>query len=139
MSNEFIKWSTIYSVGVEKIDKQHKYLTEVINKLFNAFSEGKAETIIPEIITELSDYTHFHFKTEEEIFEQYQFPEKEAHILKHQEFIDNVGKWSEEIDQKKKDVHYDMMNYLKNWLLEHIQQDDKLYGKFLADNNIQIQ
>ncbi len=137
MSNEFIRWNDLYSLGIEKIDNQHKKLIEIINKIFDFLSEEKAEVIIPEIIKELKDYTQYHFKTEEDLFEQYDYPDTEDHRLKHQEFIDMIGKWSNEI-KNNKNILYEMMNFLRKWLLEHILHDDRAYGKFFKDNNIQI-
>ncbi len=137
MKSEFIKWNdNLYSVGFEKIDNQHKKLIAVINKLFNSFSEGKAEEIIQEIIQELTDYTQYHFKTEEDIFEKINYPDKEKHINEHQDFVKQISIWKNKIEKDEKDVHYDLLNFLKNWLIKHIQKEDKAYEKFFKQNNI---
>ena len=138
MSKDFISWNEIYSLGIEKIDNQHKKLIEIINKLFDSFSEGKAEDIIPEIIKELTEYTQYHFKTEEELFEKYNYPEKESHTGRHNEFINNVKDWKEKLNNNNKELPYELMEYLKKWMLQHILKEDKDYGKFFKEKNITV-
>lgn len=138
MGNEFIKWNNIYSLGTEKIDIQHKKLIDIINKLFNAFSEGNADTIISEILNELTDYTQYHFKTEEEIFEKYNYPEKENHKNSHEEFVQKVTHWKTENSENDTNLPYELMEYLKKWLLEHILKEDKNYSKYFADKKISL-
>ncbi len=133
MNKEFITWSDIYSVNIEEIDKQHKQLIDIINKLFNAFSEGTAEAIIPEIIEELTDYTQSHFKTEEELFIKYNYPDTKKHKDKHSEFINKVGIWTKNYNNNLSNIPYEMMDYLKKWLLQHILEEDKSYSKFLIE------
>ncbi len=138
MADKLVTWSDIYSIGSEKIDNQHKKLIDLINTLFNSFSEGNAEKIIPDIIKELTEYSHYHFKTEEDLFEKYNYAEKEEHIQKHKEFIEQIDKWKDKMLHKDKNLHYELMNYLKKWLLEHIKGDDFKYRDFFKKNNITI-
>ncbi len=133
MSKEFITWSEIYSVNIEEIDKQHKQLIDIINKLFNAFSEGTAEAIIPEIIEELTDYTQSHFKTEEELFVKYNYPDTKKHKDEHSEFINKVEIWTKNYNNNLSNIPYELMDYLKKWLLQHILKEDKAYSKFLNE------
>ncbi len=139
MSVDFIKWNdNIYSVGNDVIDNEHKELIQIINKLFNAFSEGKAEDIVPEIIKELSNYTQNHFKTEEDLFETHNYPDKDVHIAKHQDFINQIEIWKNKIKQGEKNIHYELMDFLKTWITEHIQKDDRSYNTYFKEKNIRI-
>ncbi len=133
MDKEFITWSDIYSVNIEEIDKQHKQLIDIINKLFNAFSEGKAEKIIPEILKELTDYTNYHFKTEEELFEKYNYPDTKVHKDRHSECVNQIEIWKEKYQKDITNIPYELMDYLKKWLLQHILKEDKSYSKFLIE------
>ncbi|MCD6556216.1 MAG: hemerythrin [Bacteroidetes bacterium] len=138
MSKKLVTWSEIYSVGIKIIDEQHERLIDLINILFNSFSEGNAENIIPEIIKELKEYTEYHFKTEENLFEKYNYPDKENHIQKHKDFIQQVDNWKDKMLHNDENLHYELMNYLKKWLTEHITGDDFKYKLFFKENNIKI-
>ncbi len=131
---DFIKWNEIYSVGISEIDDQHKKLIDIINKLFKGFSEGKADEIIPDIINELINYTEYHFKTEEDLFNKYNLPEKEKHIQSHKQFVEKIKTWKDNINEKE--LPYELMDYLKNWLVNHIMKEDKQYSSFFEGKDI---
>ncbi|MCF6365328.1 MAG: bacteriohemerythrin [Bacteroidales bacterium] len=138
MSKILIKWDKSYSLGIDLIDKQHKKLTDIINKLFSSFSEGKAEELIPTVINELTEYTIYHFKTEEELFDKYNYPGKENHVSGHNSFIEQVNNWKIKLKNNDENVHYECISYLKSWLIEHIQGSDVSYSNFFKENNIKI-
>ena len=138
MATKLITWNQSYSVGIDKIDNQHKILVEIINKLFESFSNGKAESIVSDIILELVEYTEYHFKLEEDLFEEYNYPEKDDHILKHKQFVGQVFEWKNRLSKGDSNIHYELINYLKTWLLEHIQGDDISYSQYFKENNVTL-
>jgi len=138
MEKKLIIWDDYYSVGYEVIDKQHKMLVEMINELYSSFISGKAQEKAPEIVNEMIKYTDYHFKTEEKFFDKYDYPETKEHKLIHKSFVDKVVEVKEGLDSKKVTVSYDIMNFLRKWLLEHILQEDKKYQSFFKDNDINL-
>ncbi len=136
MATKLITWDLSYSVGIDKIDNQHKKLVEIINVLFESFSNGKAERIVSDVIHELVEYTEYHFKIEEDLFTEHNYPDKEDHILKHKQFVDQVIEWKTKLSEGDNNVHYELINYLKTWLLEHIKGDDVSYSQYFKENNI---
>ncbi|SFB35575.1 bacteriohemerythrin [Clostridium frigidicarnis] len=126
-----IKWKDEYSVGVEKIDEQHKHLFEIANKvhevLNNDFYTDKYDKIV-EILKELEDYTVFHFNDEEEYMKQIGYKKFFTHKIEHEEFVQKI----KNVDLGKIDCNQDkylleIMNFIVNWLVNHILQKDKLY------------
>ena len=126
-----IKWKDEYSVGVEKIDEQHKHLFEIANKvhevLNNDFYTDKYDKIV-EILKELEEYTVFHFNDEEEYMKQIGYKKFFTHKIEHEEFVQkikNVDLGKVDCDQDK--YLLDIMNFIVNWLVNHILEKDKLY------------
>lgn len=126
-----IKWKDEYSVGVEKIDEQHKHLFEIANKvhevLNNDFYTDKYDKIV-EILKELEDYTVFHFNDEEEYMKQIGYKKFFTHKIEHEEFVQKI----KNVDLGKVDCNQDkylldIMNFIVNWLVNHILEKDKLY------------
>ena len=138
MKKELITWDDYYSVGYDLIDKQHKKLVEMINELYSAFISGNAQEKAPEIVNEMIKYTDYHFKTEEAFFEKYNYPEIDVHKAIHKSFVDKVLEVQEGLESKKVTVSYDIMNFLRKWLLEHILQEDKKFGSFFKDRDIKL-
>ncbi len=59
-----IEWNDKYSVGVIRIDEEHKKLIGIINKatVTNKFNKEPSEVLV--ILDEMSDYAANHFLTE---------------------------------------------------------------------------
>ena len=87
---ELISWTDEMSVNINEIDEQHKKLIELINNLFNAMLEGKAQDIINKTIDELINYANYHFSTEENYFEKHNYPGFHSHKIQHSFYKDEI-------------------------------------------------
>lgn len=122
-----------YKIGVEHIDEQHKKLFELADKAYmllnDEFTIDKYDRIV-EILNELKDYTIFHFKSEEEYMESINYKRMFTQKIEHNRFV----KALEEIDLTHVDQNQDeslvkMLEFLNQWLTEHILKNDKLIGQ----------
>lgn len=132
----FFEWKDNYSVGIKEIDDQHKKLFEIVNQLYNAFQYNTQNEEMMEILENLASYTKYHFKTEENLFTKYNYGQQKEHIALHEEFVDKVKKWIDANKAGKTSITYEIMNFLRNWLVNHIQDEDKKYLAFFQDKNI---
>ena len=128
MSRSFILWKASYSVGVEHIDNQHKKLLEILNNLYESFTDRSIGKKMETIFEDLFDYTNYHFNTEEELFKKANYPKQEEHIEEHQEFIQKLNKFKSELKEGDYDLTIQLMNFLKNWLVNHISISDQDYA-----------
>ncbi len=129
MKNEFIKWNDIYSVDDDYIDTETKKFISIINKLFNAFSEGNADSVTKVIIKELEVYSKNHFDIEEKYLKKNNFPKIIPHIISHSEFKSKIQDFDQQINSGKKNIHYEIIAYLKSWFNDHIIGEDVEFGK----------
>jgi len=51
--------------------------------MYNAMKAGKGKEALSTVLTELVDYTSYHFETEEQMLLQYGYAEYEAHKVMH--------------------------------------------------------
>ncbi len=137
MSIKLIEWTEKFSVGFEDIDKQHKKLIELINKMFEKFLSNQAEEIVKEILDELIEYTQYHFDLEEKYFYLYKYPKAEEHTKIHQNFVAKVLEVKKDLLKNKDDVKYEIYNFLKEWLSDHILGADMEYSKFFKANKLE--
>ncbi|MCG8409899.1 MAG: bacteriohemerythrin [Bacteroidales bacterium] len=128
---ELIKWTDAYSVGIKEIDNQHKGLVTIINDLFGYMSKGKAKNNLGEIFDHLTDYTKLHFSTEEKILAKYAYPDFFNHKKEHVEFVNKLVTFKKNFDESRKEVSIEILSFLRDWLLNHIQLSDKKYSKHL--------
>ncbi len=130
------EWIPEFSVGCDTIDNQHKRLINIINRLFDAFSNAQARNIINDIIDELAQYTVYHFSTEETLMQQYNFDHDKylQHKKEHQYFIQKVEEFKKRALEQDYQLTYDIFNFLQQWLKDHILYTDKLYSGTICVN-----
>ena len=59
--NEKLKWQVAYQVGIPEIDKQHKRLFEMLNKLQDIYESDNVKSEIQTVLEEMGDYLNIHF------------------------------------------------------------------------------
>ena len=128
---EIIKWTDEYSVGINEIDNQHKGLVILINELFNLMSKGKAKDNLKEILDHITDYTKKHFLAEETMLIKYAYPDFEQHKLEHIKFVEQLNNLKSDFYSGKVTISIEILNFLKNWLINHIMHTDKKYSKHI--------
>ncbi len=132
----FIKWSDSLSVHVAEIDAQHQKLIGLINTLHDAMLEKKSKEILSKILDDLAAYTVYHFSTEEKYMEQCAFPGFSSHKKEHELFVSKVDSFIKDYQDNKLGLSIDLMNFLRDWVSNHIQGTDKKYTDTFNKNGI---
>lgn len=122
---EILKWQVSFDTGIEEIDNQHKELLEYLNQLGTAIQNGTKDEVV-QIMGGLADYTLSHFAFEEALMTEanYKFVGPHKHV--HQMLITKVVGFSEKL-KAGEDIENDLYDFLKRWLINHIQRDDAAY------------
>lgn len=122
------EWSDQYSVGVSRMDSHHQKLFDMLNKLHDAMSMGKAMSVISEIIKELLEYTKYHFAEEERLMAQINYARLEDQKAAHQKFISSVEDYKDQADKGLAAfLSSGVSTLLTDWLRNHIGVMDKMY------------
>jgi hemerythrin len=132
----YIDWLDSYSVGVVEMDNQHKKLIDLINQLHDSMKAGKGNSEISVILNGLSDYTKYHFNSEEKILQENNYPGFIFQQNKHKEFVEKLKEFQQEAGTKSLSISIQVSQFLKTWLVEHILVEDKKYGKYLNGKGI---
>jgi hemerythrin len=128
----FLQWEDKFSVKIERIDSQHKMLISMVEEFYERINEKSNEDLIGELIAKMKDYTIDHFNTEEALFDKYNYPDAEEHKKEHAEFIAKVADLEKRLQNGKLIISFEITDFLKKWLLKHINGSDKKYSKFLV-------
>ena len=129
-------WKKEFELGIPSIDNQHKKLLEIGNRindlLKNHDDEDDNFDEIMTVIEELKEYTVYHFKTEEDLFLRYDYPEYAEHKREHDAFIDYVNSVDlSSIDENQGAFLKELLKKIVNWVFNHIITTDYLYKDFL--------
>ena len=127
-------WKDEYSVGVEKIDRQHRHLFEIINRLIDRFGSSVDSGPASETLTEMLNYAKEHFTTEEELMQEYGYPEIEPHKEQHIYFFKATAELSINALNKQSMVSSEIIEFLKLWVTLHILKVDMRYKEFFKAN-----
>ncbi|MBN2008832.1 hemerythrin family protein [candidate division KSB1 bacterium] len=133
---ESITWNDRFSVNVSVIDNQHKKLIALMNELFHAMRLGKGSDAIGSVVDGLLDYATEHFEFEEKYFKEFSFPEAAEHIAQHQSFIKRSATFCRKLRSGDARLSIEVMNFMTNWLIEHIMKCDKKYSYFFNEHGL---
>ena len=133
---ELISWKDSLNIGVGEIDEQHKKLVALINKLFDAMSQGKSKEIMQAVLSELSNYVITHFATEEKLMKQLGYEDYDYHKQEHKFFIDKLNEFKIKYSSGNAALSLEVLNFLKDWLLKHIIGTDRKYIPLFKENGI---
>jgi hemerythrin-like metal-binding protein len=130
------QWTPAYSVKVEKFDEHHRQLFALINKLYDAMKEGKGKTVLDGVFKELIEYTVMHFGAEEEQMKTLRYPEMSAHLEEHRLLKEKVMEYQAKFLGGNMFVTVEVLEFLKNWLTNHIQKVDTKYSEFFNSKGL---
>jgi hemerythrin len=131
-----IEWNPAYSVKVKKFDDQHKKLVELINQLHDAMKSGQGNTSIGVVLQSLVAYTGTHFADEIKLMQTHGYPELVKHQAEHDKFVKQVVEFQQKFKDGTAMLTMTVLSFLKDWLVKHIQGEDKKYGPFLNAKGI---
>jgi len=134
--SQFVTWKDEYSVGIESIDNDHKMLLKLINQLQTSSLYYTGEDFNKDALSELLEYTKFHFSREEKMMEENGYPDFEAHRKQHVDMTDEVVRKVKEYEADSEKTVEDLLDYLKKWLINHINGTDKKYSAFLLEKGV---
>jgi hemerythrin len=135
-SNQFVEWKDDYSVGIDSIDQQHKKLLNLINQLQTAVDYSTGEQFEREALDELVDYTKTHFTYEEGLMRDNDYPDFEAHKLQHEKMFNTVQEVLEGYETDHDTAMSNAAEFLKDWLINHINGTDKEYSSYLIGRGV---
>lgn len=123
-------WQEEYSVGVEKLDLQHKHLFEFTNKLLEQSSGPVDLKLVTETLAEMVKYAKEHFADEESLMKKYHYLGIDAQEKQHTYFIDTVAEMSLSVANNGQSAAYELAEFLKLWLANHVIKVDMKYKDF---------
>ncbi|MBI5236100.1 MAG: hemerythrin family protein [Deltaproteobacteria bacterium] len=129
-------WSDRYSVDVGVFDGHHKRLVELINELHDAMRSGHARDMLGSTLKGLIDYTRMHFAEEERLMSAHGYAGLAAHRIEHEKLVTKVSELHAKYVAGDNTLTIETMNFLKDWLINHILVTDKQYGVFFKSRGV---
>lgn len=131
LDESYIFWLPEFSVGIKKVDDQHKKIFTMINQLHTAIRTHENDAKAMESVIEaMASYVAYHFETEKSIL--HELPEFADHEKQHWEFTKKTLHFANKYQrQPREDLLHEIVGFLAYWLKAHIIGTDigqfKLY------------
>jgi len=129
---EYIQWQPAFDLGDETIDSQHRELVRILNETYEMMLSYARLPLFLGKIAELKSYVVEHFTYEEKLMESIAYPKLISHRKLHREFVKELIELEGKIRKGKKSASAEVFIFLRDWLIEHIQVQDRGYSTLLT-------
>ncbi|NGZ04930.1 MAG: hemerythrin family protein [Magnetococcales bacterium] len=118
-------WNDQWNTGDAQIDQEHQKLFKMLLLFNEAWEMGYS--LVRSTLDDVIAYTNYHFNHEEGRYAEMNFPELSRHKEQHREFLDQLHAFQDKLNQgeDRDALGYDFGQFLQNWLIQHIQSEDK--------------
>lgn len=127
-----LEWNDSFLIGIRLFDEHHKHLVSLLNMTFDGVTTNAPKDELGAVLDELIDYTAYHFAAEEHWMREQHYPGLDVHVTEHEEFTKRLGEIVKDFYNGKSDVDLVVLNFLTDWLTEHILEKDSAYGAYVA-------
>lgn len=120
----WVPWDDSLSVGIDIIDEHHRYLFDLINDLFDVVEHKRGARQVARLIKALDAYAKVHFRAEEQMMTHYAYDGISRQLHQHLAFESKIGEFYEEMHANPLVAQFDVLTYLRDWLIHHIRVED---------------
>jgi hemerythrin-like metal-binding protein len=122
--NAWAPWDESLSVGIGTIDEHHRYLFDLINDLYDVVINKLGAREVARLIKALDAYAKVHFRSEEMMMAHYGFEGINRQEQQHHAFEARIREFYEELHANPLVAQFDVLCYLRDWLVKHILVED---------------
>ncbi len=131
-----LTWNHACAVGVKAMDEQHAVLMDTLNEIRLALVRGQGREQVSEALNRLIEFTRMHFASEEQLLEAHGFPGVSAHRDAHRKLLGQIEEAALRT-QHQDELHIkSMLLFLREWYMNHMEDVDSLYGRWLNARGI---
>lgn len=127
----YLDWQDGWDIGIAAMDAQHRQLGNIINDLHAALTAGESQTVLTTVLVRLQEYARTHFAAEEELLRRHGYPALAAQEQEHAAFNAYLAARQDDWRHNRPVMGVALLQYLRDWLLQHIERKDRAYVIFL--------
>lgn len=130
-NSQWRKVYEIYNSTHPEIDEQHKRLFDILVELEKNPLKTKTQDEIRDFIKRIREYEREHFRDEEALMKEIEYPGYEEHRKEHQEFAEQMDKIIKRTEDTSMMFTQSFIDYIKSWLIGHMLGTDKEFADYL--------
>lgn len=127
----------IRGLSSEVVDSDHTYLRCLVDTIELALRTGQPLHVLRTAVAQLRAHAHRHFDTEERLMIAVGFDRFDAHRRQHRQLLWDFDNQVRPVadaaaDPPQAGILDGLVNYLREWLGEHIETEDAQFEPLLA-------
>lgn len=124
-----IEWDDAFSVGVVRLDADHRLLMAMINQLCEAWQAGKDGLVLDKLFDALLVYADVHFTREETVLAALGYDRLDEQRKAHAALKAEVLAFRDRhlAAAQPEALTAETAQFLRSWLLDHILGEDRKY------------
>ena len=140
----YIQWNTSKELGHPVVDREHRELMELVNRLIDALFDPSAEDEeephwrkqqIADAVDALGKATAAHFDSEESIMAESGFPRLAEHRAQHESLLAQYGEFAEHFRSANDGSVALALRFLREWFEYHIEYYDAPMTAWLRERS----
>jgi len=129
-----LDWDDKFLIGIDQLDFEHKDLLDRLNSLHAALVEHTDVEQINQCVGGIYARLEIHFALEERVMREGDYPEYDQHKALHAELLNDFADLMHELESNPAQEYSEVVKgKLRNWLIDHIMQNDKKMAVMVAD------
>jgi hemerythrin len=124
-------WNKKFSVGMERIDDQHKHFLDLLNNLDDKIQQQNNEKTVETAIDRLFDYATLHFRAEERILHARGYSEFEQQCQEHSLFLTRLNELAASNQGGNRLHKGSVVSFVRDWFIQHITIEDQKYASVI--------
>ncbi|HXE96220.1 MAG TPA: bacteriohemerythrin [Dongiaceae bacterium] len=134
----FFIWKESFNTHIPVVDRQHQKIFAIMNRLFDAAQAPVDHNHVMQSLREMNEYSNLHFTTEEKLMAHYGYQELETQKNQHKYYREQmVVQLTRAFHEEDEKVCKDSLQFLRDWFLNHILQEDLKFAEVAAQRNEQ--
>jgi cyclic di-GMP phosphodiesterase len=131
-TERWVSWDDSLSTGIGTIDEHHRYLFDLINDLYDVVVHKRGARNVARLIKALDAYAKVHFRAEAMMMAHYGSSGIQQQEHQHHAFERQVQEFYQEFHVNPLVAQFDILHYLRTWLVSHIQVEDAKLSALVA-------
>lgn len=127
----FFLWNDAFNTGIAAMDEQHRKFFGYVNELQELAGGTRGRDALRRLFGELLNYVERHFSAEEHLLSGNGYPDLSIQRKQHAFFCSQISELKARYESGTDRIPESTLQFLRDWFLAHILEEDKKYGKFL--------
>lgn len=133
----FLEWHESFNIGISEVDDEHKKLIEMLNNVYSLIKKNEPRDSVLKSITNLIDFTKYHFLNEEMWMVKNKYPEYSLHKAVHHKLLSDLEGYLRKINQENfLQKSEEIIVFIKSWWMTHVLDNDSNLGHFKRTGTI---